>query len=491
MTKTTVSPADAAAEILARDDAQASLKGFIAYGDGWNVLQHGVVPAAHHNLLIDYLEAVLRGDIDRLMVLMPPGSAKSTYSSILFPPYAMGRNPHWNILGVSNTTELAEKWSRKVRQIVANPRYRNVFGFSIASDVQAAGNWETERGGEYFAAGMGTGIAGRRADLGLIDDPIRSREEADSELIRDKQWDWYNHDFFTRLKPQARQILIQTRWHEDDLGGRLLEREAKLWTVVKLPWLAVDNDPLGRPPGARLWPEYFTQAMEDKAKSDVRVWNALYQQDPVPDSGDYFKRESFQEYDQTPDGLRIYGASDYAVSEGRGDYTEHGIFGFDFSGCIYILDWWRGQASPDKWIEAQCALIAKWRPVKWFGESGVIRKAVEPFLKRRMQETGNTCFLEWFPSIADKPTRARAFQAKVYSENVFLPRKASWKSDLMGQLMRFPAGKYDDGVDVCSLIGRALESVRPPEADTVKPKPSTSGGLINRLRNRQDGWMLN
>lgn len=407
------------------------------------------------------------------MVLMPPGSAKSTYASVLFPPWFMGRNPQAAVLGVSNTTELAERFSRRSRNIVALERFRNAFGFGVSEDTQAAGNWETGPGGEFFAAGVGAAIAGRRADLGLIDDPIKTREEADSDRIRAKQWEWYVNDFTTRLKPAARQILIQTRWHEDDLGGRILERESHRWTVVKLPMVAIASDPLGRAPGERLWPEWFTDEMVQQAKLDPRSWNALYQQDPAPEKGDFFQSDDFGEYLELPQKLHMYGASDYAVSEGQGDYTEHGMAGIDYNGDLYVTDWWREQASSDVWIERQCDMILKHKPIVWFGESGPIKKAIEPFLKKRMQERNAFCRLEWLPSINDKIIRARPIQARCAMGKVYLPKHAKWKADLMSQLMRFPAGRYDDGVDVMSLFGRGLEFVntpqqpRPPDAQVV------------------------
>jgi predicted phage terminase large subunit-like protein len=432
-----LSPQQAAQEILRRRRAAHSLTAFIEY------LDLGFIPAAHHLLLIKKLEALERGDIPRLMVLMPPGSAKSTYTSILFPPYFMGRNPESAVLAVSNSTDLAERFSRRARNIVGSPRYRNVFHFNTSGDNQSAGNWDTELGGELFAAGVGSAIAGRRADLGLIDDPIRNREEADSERIREKQWDWYVNDFVTRLKPGARQILIQTRWHEDDLGGRILASEGSRWDVLKLPMEAGPNDALGRKEGERLWPEWFTPQMVLDAKTrDIRTWSALYQQEPAPDEGVYFKREWFQTYSQPPSELHVYGASDYAVSEGGGDYTEHGLFGLDFNGCLYVLDWWRAQAASNEWIEA--------------------RKAIEPFLKKRMIERRTPCRLEWLPSINDKVTRARAMQAKASMSDVFLPKQAPWLADVMKQLLQFPAGKYDDAVDVFSLMGRGLDHVQAP-----------------------------
>lgn len=426
------------------------------------------------------LEAVERGETKRLMVLMPPGSAKSTYTSVLFPPWFLGKNPQTAILGVSNNTDLAERFSRRVRNIVAMREYSNVFdGDGLSADSAAAGNWETLSGSEFFAAGMGSAIAGRRADLGLIDDPIKTRQEADSERVRQTQWDWYVNDFLTRLKPGARQILIQTRWHEDDLGGRILEREADKWRVIKIPMLATSNtDPLGRKAGDRLWPEWFTDEMIETARLDVRSWNALYQQEPVPDEGDYFRKDNFSEYDIYPPNLHVYGASDYAVTDGGGDFTEHGVFGVDQTGNIYVLDWWRGQTQSDVWIESQCDLIRQWKPMVWFGEAGPIRRSIEPFLIRRMTERNAYCRLEWMASIADKEIRARSIQAVASIKTIALPKVASWKADIMRQLLQFPSGKHDDAVDVFSLIGRGLEHVTPAR----KPR-------VALVHDNEGGWM--
>ena len=458
-------------ELLSRKKAQASLQHFIEY------LDIGFTPAAHHLRLIAELEAVERGETKRLMVFMPPGSAKSTYSSVLFPPWFMGRNPQHSVLGCSNTTDLAESFSRRVRNIVNGPGYRACFGFGIAEDNAGAGHWETTRGGEFFAAGVGAAIAGRRADLGLIDDPIKTREEADSERIRQKHWEWYLNDFLPRLKPGARQILIQTRWHEDDLGGRILEREREAWRIISLPMLAGADDPIGRAAGERLWPEWFTDDMIATARQDTRSWNALYQQDPVPDEGDYFKRDNFSDYDQPPTGLRIYGASDYAVTEGGGDFTEHGICGTDQNMNLYILDWWYGQTQADVWIEQQCQMILDHKPLVWFGEAGPIRRAIEPFLGKRMVDRGAFCRLEWMPSIADKVVRARAIQALASVKSIMLPRRAPWREHVEKQLLQFPAGKHDDAVDVLSLIGRGLEHIRP----AAKPP-------VRRIHDNVIGW---
>lgn len=448
-------PTELLAEARARQRAQVSLAAFIDYR------RPGYAPAAHHRLLIDKLEAVERGEIQRLMVCMPPGSAKSTYASIEFGAWYLGRNPAHSVLAASHTQELAERFGRRVRNIVASKETKAVFDVAVSDDSSSAGRWDTSKGGEYFAAGVGGSITGRRADLALIDDPVKSREDADSERSRDRAWDWYTNDLLTRLKPGARQIVVMTRWHEDDLGGRILERERDRWTLIELAMEAMPGDPLGRAVGERLWPEWFTDDMVETAKRDMRSWNALYQQQPASDEGDYFKREWFQTYSKRPDSLHVYGASDYAVTEGGGDYTEHGVFGLDPTGTIYVLDWWRGQAAADEWIERQCDLIAKHKPLCWFGESGPIRKAIEPFLLRRMNERRSFCRLEWLASISDKPTRSRSIQAMASMGKLHWPQ-AQWVSDVQGQMLRFPAGKHDDAVDVLGLIGRGLEFVKPP-----------------------------
>ena len=434
--------------------AQVSLEAFIEYR------QAGYVPAAHQRVLIEALEAVERGEIERLMVCMPPGSAKSTYASVEFPAWFLGRNPEQSVIAASHTLELAERFGRRARNICASQEFAAVFGVGVADDSSSAGRWDTDRGGEFFAAGVGGSITGRRADVGLIDDPVKSREDADSDRSRARAWDWYVNDFLTRLKPGARQIVVMTRWHEDDLGGRILERERDRWTLLEIPMEAMPGDILGREVGARLWPEWFTDEMVAAAKLDMRSWNALYQQQPAADEGDYFKREWFEEtYDSVPSGLRVYGASDYGVTEGGGDYTEHGVFGVDSAGAIYVLDWWRGQTSADVWIDRKCDLIVEHQPLCWFGEAGPIRRAVEPFMRRRMAEREAACRVEWLPSINDKPTRARSFQALASMGKVIFPKHATWKADVLGQLLRFPAGKHDDCVDVCSLMGRGLQFV--------------------------------
>lgn len=398
--------------------------------------------------------------MDRLMIFMPPRHGKSELASKRFPAWALGRNPRRQIIAASYNSDLANDFGRSVRNIVDEPEFTQVFpGVALAQDSQAANRFNTSHGGSYIAAGVGTAVTGRGADIGLIDDPFKDREEADSERRRDIVWDWYRSTFYTRLMPGAAIVLIQTRWHEDDLAGRLLEHDAGQWEVLDLP--AISRD------GEALWPEWYPLETLQRIKDTIgpREWSALYQQQPQPDEGTFFQREWLKEWTEKPKALNLYGTSDYAVTEEGGDYTVHRIWGVDSEGNLYRVDGWRGQTSSDKWIEAKLDLIARHKPLAWFGEGGVIQKAIEPMLRRRMQERKVYCRLEWLPSIHDKPTRARGFQARAAMGRVRFETGAD-----VAEFLSFPAGKHDDEVDVASLIGRALDSAHPAIVAATKAK---------------------
>lgn len=445
----------AAAELLARRRARLSLLEFTQYTNP------SYEAAAHHKLIADALEAVERGEIKRLMITMPPRHGKSELASRRFPAWFVGRNPDKQIIAASYNSDLANDFGREVRNIVNSPEFSALFEAKLAQDSKAANRWHTEQGGMYVAAGVGTAITGRGADVLLIDDPFKDRQEADSELTRQRVWDWYTSTAYTRLMPGGSVVVINTRWHDDDLSGRLLaeqENGGDKWELLSLP--AIDKE------GLPLWHEWYPLERLEQIRSvlPARDWNALYQQNPIPDDGDFFKADWFGEYEELPPNLRYYGASDYAVTDDGGDYTEHGIAGVDGAGNLYIADWWFGQTTSDVWIEKQCDLIIKHEPMVWLGEKGVIQRAVEPYLMRRMQERQSFCRIEWMPSITDKPSRARPIQALASMGKVFLPKRgAPWKAHVMSQLLRFPAGKNDDAVDVFSLFGRGMEFIRGPK----------------------------
>lgn len=415
-------------------------------------------PARHHLLLIDKLQQVADGKCKRLMVFMPPGAAKSYYANVMFSAWWIAGNPGKKLITASYSQEVADKWGRRVRALVKEPNYEEAFGAKLSQESQAAGRWALDNDTEFYGVGVGGSITSFRADGAIIDDPVKGREDAESETIRNKTKEWYLSDFWTRLKPNSFVVLIMTRWHEDDLAGYLLDMMKKggeQWEVLSLPMQAEGNDPLGRKEGEPLWPEWFTDEMIAQAKRDPRNWSSLYQQRPTPETGAYFEAQWFKMYDKPPENLKIYGASDYAVSDGGGDYTVHGVFGIDTSENIYVLDWWRGQKSSLDWVEQLILMIKIHKPVTWFEESGVIFKSMNPLISKRQQESGAWCARKQITRAKSKEMCAQSIRGRMQQGKVYFPY-AAWYPDLKSEMLSFPAGKHDDQVDVMALIGMAL-----------------------------------
>ena len=397
------------------------------------------------------------------MIFAPPRHTKSELASRRFPAWYLGRHPDKQLIAATYSGDFALDFGREVRGIVQSEEYRPIFpDVSLAPDSQAANRWHTTQGGVSVYVGVGGPITGRGAHIALIDDPFKNREEADSEVRRETVWKWYTSTLRTRLMPGGAVILIMTRWHDDDLAGRLLEKQPDEWRVVELQAIADE----GKPSERALWPEWYDLDALKRIRNDVgpRDWSALFQQRPTPDDGTYFKREWLKHWSVKPDSLHIYGTSDYAVTDGGGDYTVHRVWGVAPNGDIYRLDGWRGQTAADEWIEQKLNLIKRYKPVAWFGEAGVIQKAVEPMLTRRMRERKVYCRMEWLPSIADKPTRARGIQSRMAMGAVYFEPGAD-----VEEFVRFPAGKHDDDVDTASMIGRALDDAHPAIAKHDEP----------------------
>ena len=427
----------------------------------------GFVPAKHHKLLNEKLMAAARREVRKLMVFMPPGSAKSTYSSVLFPPHFLANYVNNTILLCSHSKDLAESFGRKCRNLIdQNPL---PLGYALAKDSQAAGEWATDKGGGFFCAGVGGRISGRRADLAVIDDPVGSREDADSKTIRDKQWDWYKTDFVPRLKPGAVRILIQTRFHEDDLAGRILSKE-KDWEVIRLPMLAEENDPLGRTPGELLWPEWFTPEMALEAQQDERTFSSLYQQRPTPESGNFFKSEWLREYDRDslPKDLQVYVGSDHAVSlRQEADRTCILPVGIDGHGDIWVLPdvVWKRMDTRES-VDQMLAVAARRKPLMWWSEAAHIEKSIGPFLRERQEEQGVYFAMDQLSSARDKRTKAQAIQGMMAMGKVHFPSFCDWWSEAKRELLTFDAGTHDDFVDALANIGRGLSMLRGPRAAT-------------------------
>lgn len=467
--------------------------------DRFSVMKLGKL-ADHHKLIMDALQKVESGAIPNLMLLLPPGSAKSTYADVVFVPWFMARKPRRNVILASYASDIAKKQGRRARQLIKSSSFFNLMGVGLRGDQAAADEWALENGSEYMAGGLLSGLTGNRAGLGILDDPIRGREAAESETIRNKTWDAYVDDFCSRLIPGAPQVMILTRWHADDPAGRILPenwdgesgwfdgRDGRRWFVICLPAIADRaDDPLGRKIGETLWPEWFSLEHWRPFQRNQRTWSSLYQQKPSPEEGTFFQKAWFQRYrrGERP-AVRIYGTSDYAVTEGKGDATVLRIWGVDADGHIWLIDGWKGRTTSDQWVAEQVRLTKMHKPFAWFGEAGVIQKAVEPALRRAMMDGQARARLEWLPSISDKPTRARGAQSRAAMGMVHLPEGPEG-DEILAEYLAFPAGRHDDDVDNLSLLGRALDDLHPAiVAASEKSDNKAPPDLYSRERSHDD-----
>ena len=459
----------------------------------------GFEPAKHHLLIIEYLEKIARDELDLLLIFAPPGSAKSTYVSVLFPAWYLSNYPKHNYLAATHSGEFAARWGRKVRNDLLNPEVSARLEITVSPDSQASDRWALTSGGEYYGVGAGAGISGFRADIAAIDDPFGSREDAYSPQVRNKRWDWYLDDFSARMKPSAKRIVMATRWHEDDISGKILQQIEKQkqdpdsiefslrYKVLSIPAIAEkEDDPLGRKPGEYLWdsPEdrapggwnYGRYLRNRQKETSPMMWSALYQQRPAPESGDFFKEEWIKPL-ASPIGpreaktreLAIYGASDYAVSADGGDFTVHLVVGVDHNNNMYLLDIWRGQYSPDVWIEEFCNMVKKWEPREWGEESGQIKSAVGPFLSKRQMEREAFVFRRSFPTKSDKAIRAQSIRGRMAVQGLYIHKESLYYESFRAELLSFPAGKNDDQIDTLGLIGQMLDHIVPGEAPPPEP----------------------
>ncbi len=427
----------------------------------------GLVPAAHHLLLMHELQAVAEGRTARLMVNMPPGSAKSTYASVWFPAWAMAQRRDFDVIAASNVSATAETFSRRVIGVVRE--HGATLGYSLAREAME--DWTTTNGGRYRAVGVGGTIAGARADLVLVDDPVKSREEAESGVIRDRQWDWFTADLRTRLKPNAAMVVIMTRWHEDDLGGRLLTYQPHLWRVVSLPAVAMDGDLLGRAPGEFLWDDGYGFGdelrrirAEYEAAGATRDWQALFQQSPRPLEGALFRTAAIPMMDVVPAGVTRVRAWDLAATTATGsrdaDWTVGVLLARLPDERFLVEDVVRFRGGPD---EVQAAILATASRdgasvcVHLPQDPGQAGKAQAQYLTRRLAGF----YVQAKPVTGAKSLRAGPFAAQINVGNVAMLR-APWNRAFLDELAGFPGAVHDDQVDAAALAFEALMVAPPP-----------------------------
>jgi predicted phage terminase large subunit-like protein len=423
-------------------------------------------PAAHHRLLLDHLEDVACGRADRLMVLMPPGYAKSTYTSIVFPSWWFGLHPSSSVIAASHTAALAEHFSRQVRGMITEQA--SLLGTALLADNRSARRWRLSTGGQYFATGLRGPIAGRRADLIIIDDPVKSQADADSVSTRDLTWNWYRFDLLTRLTPGGRIVLVMTRWHEDDLGGRLLAQNSSEWRILRLPVLAEMNDPLRRTPGAPLWPEWEDAAALQRKRNTIgeRAWSALFQQSPRPLAGGLFKVNLITILDDVPQlqqarPVRAWDLAATSEAEGHDPDWSAGVkLCRDAGGRFIVLDVVRLRASP--WlIERKLVQVAE-------DDGTAVRVDLpqDPGSAGKVVASNYVALLAGFDvsvssETGSKLARATPVAAQVEGGNLSIVR-GDWNFAFIEELRDFPLGRKDDQVDALSRAFARLVSTDTP-----------------------------
>lgn len=400
--------------------------------------------APHLIQIQEQLQRVTEGEIDKLMLFLPPRHGKSELATIRYPVWRMMKDPSINIIVGAYNKLLADRFSRRARGIAREY-------VDLNTERMAAGEWTTMQGGSLLAAGVGTGVTGRGAQLIVIDDPVKSREEANSEAYRERVWNWYRDDLYTRLEPGGAIILIMTRWHEDDLAGRILASEdSPNWSVVTLPALAEEGDPLGRAIDEPLWPQRFDadDLKTIRTVQGTQSFTALYQQRPTALEGGMFKRAWFTIVDVAPAEVRRVRYWDKAGTEDDGDYTAGVMMAKDANGLYFVVDVQRGQwsALQREQVIKQAAQLDGRGPRIWVeqepGSGG--KESAQATIRnlsgwnvRAERVTG------------DKATRAEPYAAQCEAGNVKLVR-GDWNAAYIDELCMFPNGKHDDQVDASS-----------------------------------------
>lgn len=497
-----LSAQDAASELMRRKRARESLPAFALSVDIPTVAREACKPdesiagrsedimAKHHGVILKFIQNVITKPMGRGIIVAPPGSAKSIYTSVLAPAWFMGNNDKVDVMLASYAENLSEMQSRRAMEVVQQENYAEVFApkdVSLCKD--AAKEWNLANGSHYRAVGFGGGATGKRADLLIVDDPISKREEADNKDQRDKIYAAFKDDLMSRLKANAKVLMVMTRWHEDDPVGRLVGEH---WKGENGPWLCTDgqiwdilvirakcedvDDPIGRKLGEYLWPQNFPESHWKQYEigtgmDAARTWNSLYQGRPTAQGSGRFLREMFRWYDgadELPQRMYMLGASDHGVTQGGGDFSEAGVWGMDPDGNLYMLHWWNSQVDPDTSCCEVLDIVERFGTPMWFNEGGNIDKVMRPLFNREIKDRhkkGRRAYVDIraLPSMKDKIAKVASFQGRCATGCVFFPKRNPHSERIIDQLISMPGGKYDDAADVCGLIGRALDQFHPTD----------------------------
>lgn len=434
------------------------------------------------------------------------------------PAWFLGRHPEQNVVVATYNDDFAMDFGSDVRAIMTSPQYRQIFpemqgavarnrygekSSPLAKGGAAKNRLQTTKGGMATFVGVGGSLTGRGAHLLIIDDLIKSYEEARSQAFRDRAWDWFTKVAMTRRMGKKLVIITFTRWHPDDIIGRLTDPEnehynrtlAEKIKLIDLPAIAGEDDPLGREEGEPLWPDWYgREFLEEQRQLDPLGFEALYQQRPSVADGVLFRREHIQYYGpdepvKTPDldDLRIYCASDHAVSTAqRADRTCLLKVGIDKQSNIFILDAWWKKATTDAVVEAMLTMGgANPRPLVWWAEKGHISKSIGPFLRKRMNETNTFFAVSEVTPAGDKEQRAQAISARMAMGKVYWPRNKAWTEKAIAECLAFPNGLHDDFVDAFAYIGLGLTGMFPVSGKARQAQTEPRFGTLGWVKAAQ------
>ena len=424
-------------------------------------MQSDYIVGKHHRILANMLMGIERGEKDRICVNIPPRHGKSQLVSIFFPAWFLGRNPNKKVMMVSHTTDLAVDFGRKVRNLISTEEYRSIFPtVSLAQDSKSAGRWNTNVGGEYYACGIGSALAGRGADLLLIDDPHSEQDVINGNFeVFAKAYEWFTFGARTRLMPGGSVAIIQTRWHMDDLTGRVVRdmvnnKLSDQYEVVEFPAiLDIKGKKTGKITPKPLWPEFFDldALLRTKASMPTFQWNAQYQQQPTAEEAAIVKREWWQEWtgDNPPSCEYIIMSLDAAAEKhNRADYTALTTWGVflneeENNYHIILLNSIKKRVEFPELKELAMEEYRDWEPDSFIVE----KKSSGSALYQEMRRTGLPV-QEYTPhrGSGDKMARLNSVADIIASGMVWIPQ-TRWAEEVVEEIAGFPFMSNDDLVD--------------------------------------------
>lgn len=469
-----------------------------------------------------FVKDVEAGKEPRMLLMMPPRGGKSEIGSRHFPAWVLGHHPDWEIIAASHTSSLSLSFSRYIRDLLRDPSYHDVFpNTHLDPTSQSVEKWNTTEAGGYLSAGVGTGITGRGAHILLLDDLVKDIEAADSTTIRDNTWEWYISTAYTRLAPGGGVLGIMTWWNDDDWAGRIQQvmasGEGDKFEIVKYPainergdeYLLADDHiieilpghpvpegaKLTRPHNTALHPaRYTTEAMlrikrNLTAAGQVRIWSALYQQNPAPDEGITFKKEMFRYYTAPPPrkGRTIAQSWDFAITtDTQNDWTVGTTLMEDEFSNIYVLDVNRFRSGDGEFIVEEILNYARQWDADLLGfEDGQIWKSIFSTFERRCVERKQFPVYEILQPLTDKMVRAGPLKGRMQIGKVLFHKGMPWYRDLEHEMLRFPGGKHDDQVDSLSWGVRTLLTRGTPKV--VDEAPTKVESWMKRLFAKHSG----